>query len=90
VILIAKISEAIYYGALSKSTSLCRNIYLNAKRAIDIDGKYESSIYPKHILEQYPALHESNIVVEYTDKKDIPKHVGVIFILCNKRRFATL
>ena len=71
-----KISEAIYYGALSKSTSLCRNIYLNAKRAIDIDGKYESSIYPKHILEQYPALHESNIVVEYTDKKDIPKLVG--------------
>jgi ribonucleoside-diphosphate reductase alpha chain len=71
-----KISEAIYYGALSRSTRLCRNIYLNAKKSIDSNGKYESSIYPKHILDQYPALCESNITMIYTDKKDIPNTIG--------------
>jgi ribonucleoside-diphosphate reductase alpha subunit len=69
-----KISEAIYYGALSKSTSLCRDIYLSAKKAIDVHGKYESSTYPRHIMDQYPALH--NTTVEYTDKKDLPKLIG--------------
>lgn len=83
------ISEAIYYGALSKSTELCRTIYQKINRTIDshevykknvkievyTNGIYKHTLYTKDVLKQYPQLEEENLLGEYT-KETLPKDIG--------------
>ena len=71
-----KISESIYYGALSKSAELCRLAYHKVIRDFDEKVGYESTLYPKHILSMYPILESENLIKKYTKKSDIPKTVG--------------
>lgn len=69
-----KISEAIYYGALSKSTELCRDIYHKILKSDASDFVYK--LYVQHTLDKYPELEKENILEVYTNKKDIPKTIG--------------
>jgi ribonucleotide reductase alpha subunit len=69
-----RISEAIYYGAMSKSTELCRTIY--NKIIKNFEESYEQVLYPDHVLEKYPLLMDENKLETYNNKKDIPKTIG--------------
>jgi len=71
-----KISEAIYYGALTKSTEICRKAYHSIIANFDPEKGYTRTIYPKNVLEQFPALEKENIVDSFKDKADIPKTIG--------------
>lgn len=84
-----KISEAIYYGALSKSTEICRNIYKELVKELNNDSKVVNSdskvqhpdkkvykYYPKSVLETYPELKDDKLYVSYSTVDDIPKTIG--------------
>lgn len=71
-----KIAEAIYYGALSKSTELCRNIYKNLKKKIRKHGTVSVSLYPEKILEQFPELKSENVVKIFSETEKIPNDIG--------------
>jgi ribonucleotide reductase alpha subunit len=69
-----KISEAIYYGAVSKSTEICRKIYGNIISTFS--EEYKHTIYKLHTLKTYPELENENVINIFTKKEDIPKHIG--------------
>jgi ribonucleotide reductase alpha subunit len=71
-----KISEAIYYGSLSKSTELCKTIYNNVIEAFSEEKEYTNKLYSEDILTQFPILKSENILNIFTNKNDIPKTIG--------------
>ncbi|MGL5935124.1 MAG: ribonucleotide reductase N-terminal alpha domain-containing protein, partial [Cetobacterium sp.] len=71
-----KISEAIYYGAVSKSTEMCRTIYQDVIKNFDDKNGYTRTIYTKKVLKQFPDLEKENVIAHYTKKSDVPKTVG--------------
>lgn len=82
-----KISEAIYYGSLSKSTELCRESYYKimktfaaeeATEATEANEEfvYNHAIYTDNILNIYPKLNEENIIATYKNAIDVPKAIG--------------
>jgi ribonucleoside-diphosphate reductase alpha chain len=70
------IAEAIYYGSVSYSSKMCRQIYLDAINKVKTTGIYKQHIYTSHVLKMYPALKSENLIAEYTDTESIPKNVG--------------
>ncbi len=66
----AKIFEAIYYGCLSESAELCREIYFRLKRAIRANGYVDYSPYSKTVLGQYPKLQNELLYKKYTKRYD--------------------
>jgi ribonucleotide reductase alpha subunit len=73
-----KIAEAIYYGALSKSTELARSYYQKVREMFDANDVKEVKIqlYPKELLKQFPALKKENTVQIFNTKEEIPRDVG--------------
>lgn len=70
-----RISEAIYYGALNASTTICRNKWLEIKKNFDPEVGYTKTIYTKDVLEEYPKLLEENVLEHYSCKEDLPRNV---------------
>lgn len=72
-----KISEAVYFGALSKSTEMCRTKYHEIRKRVELTGEYVHTMYSKSTLEAFPQLiSEDNHIATYTDKNSIPKTIG--------------
>lgn len=71
-----KIHETIYYGALSKSTEICKKIYRNVINNFDKTSEPKLFIYTNEAMRQYPDLKISNLLEKYENKADIPKTIG--------------
>lgn len=71
-----KISEAIYYGSLSKSSEMCRSAYMRITNTFDTTVGYKHKIFTEKVLALYPILESENIVAEYDTVADIPKTIG--------------
>lgn len=72
-----KMAEAIYYGALTKSTHLSKSIYQKAIASLDHGSKeYRQTIYSKKVLETFPPLKKENVMNTYVAAAEIPKTVG--------------
>lgn len=72
-----KIFETIYYGALSKSTELCREYWKDAKLSIEKNGKFIHQIYNKSICQQFPLLaKEQGKGIVYKSLEELPKTIG--------------
>jgi ribonucleoside-diphosphate reductase alpha chain len=71
-----KISEAIYYGAMSRSTEICREMYHKIRKEFDNTTGYTHTIFTKVVLKMYPALESENVIHHYSNKDDIPKTIG--------------
>lgn len=71
-----KIAEAIYYGAISKSTELCRTYYQQLVKKLSTGSEVRVELYPKKVLEQYPELEKENLFNVFTSREDIPKTIG--------------
>ncbi len=62
------ISETMYFAALSQSTTLCREEYLNAVKTCKEIGSYEVITYRPNDYKDYPIV--------YKDHTTIPKNIG--------------
>ncbi len=86
------IAEAIYYGALCRSTQLCREYYTHIiskfnKHDINInndkgtelgEGPAEVKVYlyNKDLVKQYPLLKKENVVRIFKNRDEVPKDIG--------------
>jgi ribonucleotide reductase alpha subunit len=71
-----KIHETIYYGALSKSTEICKKIYRNVIANFDKTSDPTLYIHSNEAMAQYPELQIENLLDKYSNKSDIPKTIG--------------
>lgn len=69
------IAEAIYYGALSASTKMCRAKYHEIIKNFDDSVGYTATVYTEKVLETYPELRAENVIAHYTKREDVPKNV---------------
>jgi ribonucleoside-diphosphate reductase alpha chain len=72
----ALIHESIYYGCVSKSTELCRREYQSMCQSIRETGKQTWTLYPKHLLKQYPLLKQEQIRQSFESVEEVPYTVG--------------
>lgn len=71
-----KIAEAIYYGALSASTKLCRHYYNDLVTELKEKSEIVISLYPKHITTRFPELGRENTNTVIKNVNDIPYTIG--------------
>lgn len=74
-----QIAEAIYYGALSKSTILSKRIYKDIIKRVRNGETVVFELYPKHIREQFPELEAENVKYTFTAVEEVPKDIGAYF-----------
>jgi ribonucleoside-diphosphate reductase alpha chain len=79
-----KISEVIYFGALTGSTRASKKYYQNVLNMFtqrDIneekkDKEVKIHLYPKDIVKQFPILKKENITTIFKTPEEVPKTVG--------------
>ena len=70
-----KISESIYYAALSKSTELSRDIWKSVRQQV-ATKPYTHNIYPREVKSQFPDLRKEDEKVVYSKVEDVPQTIG--------------
>lgn len=71
-----KIFETIYYGAVSKSSEICRERYKEAVQIVESGKHYSHRIFPKEVLKQFPDLKKEDSKEVYKTVEEIPKTIG--------------
>jgi ribonucleotide reductase alpha subunit len=75
-ILNKNIAEAIYFGALSKSTEISRIIYFDLVNQLKSTNEIHYSLYSENVLKQFPILNHENVIQTFNNIKNIPKDIG--------------
>ena len=70
-----KISESIYYAAVSKSSELCREIYKSICQQV-VTKPYTHTIYPKEVKSQFPEIRKEDEKVVFNEVSDVPQTIG--------------
>lgn len=72
------IFETIYYAATSKSSEICREIYMSAKRQIASGKSFTSKVFPKEIRSEYPELKkdEAKYSKTFSSVEELPTQIG--------------
>lgn len=71
-----RIFETIYYGSVSRSTELCRDIYLDAVKNIQNGKVYTHRIFPKQVKYEYPELKKEESKLVFKTVEEIPTTIG--------------
>jgi ribonucleoside-diphosphate reductase alpha chain len=74
-ILNKNIAEAIYYGALWKSTLIAKDVYKQTVKKVKA-GQTTINLYPKRVLELYPALKKENTLYTFQSAEEVPMDIG--------------
>jgi ribonucleoside-diphosphate reductase alpha chain len=72
-----RIAETIYFGALSKSTEMCRDQYKAAVQSIRTTGKpYTQKYFTKEVRAQFPDLKREESKLVCNTVEEVPSTVG--------------